>query len=289
MKSFPHIPPAFCYRCFFEKTYPQCELKCARVLENAILQEGPENVSVFIAEPVVGAAIGAAPAPDGYFEIIRKICDKYDVLFIADEVMTGLGRTGKNFAIDHYGTAPDMIATAKGMGGGYFPVGACIMSSKIMSVMNENKATFEGGHTHSGHLIGCRVANAVLEYLVENRLIDNSAQQGAFLLEGLVELKNRSKIIGDVRGKGLMCGVEFVRDTSTREPFPTQYRVAEQVMDQCFERGLIVFPGHGTVDGNAGDHLLIGPPLCITRTQVSDMLSILRQSVEVVEHGLSIR
>lgn len=288
LKKYHHIPPAFCYRCHFEKTYPQCELKCARVLENAILQEGPENVSAFIVEAVVGAALGAVPAPEGYFEIIREICDKYDVLLILDEVMTGLGRTGKNFAIDHYNVVPDMIATAKGMGGGYFPVGACIISSKIMSVMEENEVPFEGGHTHSGHLIGCKVANAVLEYLVRNNLIENSREQGAFLLEGLVELKNQLKSIGDVRGKGLMCGVEFVRDKATGEPFPVEYRYTERVMNHCLDRDLIVFPGHGTVDGIAGDHLLLGPPLSITKSQVTDMLSILKQSIIAAEAELPI-
>jgi len=283
--AFPHIPPAYCYRCYFEKTYPDCNLLCARVLENAILQEGAENVSAFIAEPVVGAALGAVPAPDGYFQIIRKICDKYDVLFLADEVMCGLGRTGKNFAIDHWGVVPDMIATAKGMGGGYCPVGACIISSEIVAAIRKENATFVGGFTHAGHLFAARVATAVLDYTVRNNLIQNSAEMGAYLLEGLKSLLD-FRIVGDVRGQGLMCGVELVKDKRTKEPFAGEDKVAELVVEAAMQRGLIVYPGHGNINGDSGDHLLIGPPLTIRRPQVEEMVTLLRESLESVEKTL---
>jgi adenosylmethionine-8-amino-7-oxononanoate aminotransferase len=258
---------------------------CARVLENAILQEGAENVSAFIAEPVVGAALGAVPAPDGYFQIIREICDKYDVLFLADEVMCGLGRTGKNFAIDHWGVVPDMIATAKGMGGGYCPVGACIISSEIVAAIRKENATFVGGFTHAGHLFAARVATAVLDYTVRNNLIQNSAEMGAYLLEGLKSLLD-FRIVGDVRGQGLMCGVELVKDKRTKEPFAGEDKVAELVVEAAMQRGLIVYPGHGNVNGDSGDHLLIGPPLTIRRPQVEEMVNLLRESLESVEKTL---
>jgi len=287
LNRFAHIPPAYCYRCYFDLTYPSCSLKCARVLENAIRQEGPENVSAFIAEPVVGAALGAVPAPDGYFQIIREICDKYDVLFIADEVMSGVGRTGESFSINHWGVEPDMIATGKGLGAGYIPLGAVIMSSDMTGLMVEKKISFVGGHTHSGHLLSCRVGLAVLEYMEAHRLIENARQQGAYLLEGLRSLLDL-KMVGDVRGKGLMAGVEFVRDKKTKEPFSTELNVAGQVMDEAMERGLIIFPGHGSVDGVMGDHILIGPPLTIERTQVEELVSMLKTSIEAVERKLSL-
>lgn len=217
--GFPHIPPAYCYRCYFGSSYPECDLRCARVLENAILQEGPENVSTFIAEPVVGAANAAVSPPDGYFQIIREVCDKYDVLLVADEVMSGLGRTGRNFAIDHWNVIPDLIATAKGMGSGYFPVGACIMKDEIIASMEKRDASFIGGFTHAGHLFAARVATAVLDYTINNGLIQNSAEMGKYLLEGLRSFSSL-KSVGEVRGKGLMCGIEFVRDKTTKEPFP---------------------------------------------------------------------
>jgi adenosylmethionine-8-amino-7-oxononanoate aminotransferase len=281
-----HIPPAFCYRCHFEKTHPACELKCARVLENAILQEGPENVSAFIAEPVVGAALGGAPAPPGYFQKIREICSKYDVLFIADEVMSGLGRTGANFAIDHWSVAPDLIAAGKGMGCGYFPVAAGLISESVAATMAGLGTGFEGVHTCCGHLLGSRVASEILDYMERNDLVGNSRRQGERLLQGLALLRDRQPSVGDVRGLGLMCGVEFVKDRKTREPFAPELKVAEQVMDACLERGLIVFPGHGTVDGVAGDHLLIGPPLVIDSGQVDELLAILEEAVVAVQHTL---
>jgi len=287
MRDAIHIPPAFCYRCAFEKSYPACELKCARALENAILQEGPENVSAFIAEPVVGAALGGVPAPPGYFQVIREICDRYDVLFIADEVMCGLGRTGANFAIEHWSVAPDMIATGKGMGSGYFPVAACTISARIMDTMQARSAGFEGVHTHCGHALASRVAAAVLDYMVRNELVENSRKQGELLLQGLKEIQDSQAFVGDVRGLGLMCGVEFVQDKATREPFPPGLKVAERVMDACLDRGLIVYPGHGTVDGAAGDHLLLGPPLVITAGEVREMLAILKEGIAAVEKSIS--
>ncbi len=286
LKDAVHIPPAFCYRCTFEKTYPACELKCARALESAILQEGPENVSAFIAEPVVGAALGGAPAPPGYFERVREICSRHDVLFIADEVMCGLGRTGANFAIDHWSVVPDLIATGKGMGSGYYPMGACLVSEKIAAAMQAHGAVFEGVHTCCGHLLGSRVAAAVLDYVNRKELIMNSKQQGALLLQGLSAIKGRRPSVGDVRGLGLMCGVEFVKDKGTHEPFPAGMRVAERVMDACLERGLIVFPGHGSVDGVAGDHLLLGPPLVIHASQIQEMISILEDGIAAVEREI---
>jgi adenosylmethionine-8-amino-7-oxononanoate aminotransferase len=281
-----HIPPAFCYRCHFEKTYPACELKCARALETAILQEGPENICAFIAEPVVGAALGGAPAPPGYFQRVREICDRHDVLFIADEVMCGLGRTGANFAIDHWSVSPDLIATGKGMGSGYFPMAASLISNAVAAAVQAKGAAFEGVHTCCGHLLGSRAAAVILDYLRQNDLVRNSKLQGERLLQGLEEIKAGHASVGDVRGLGLMCGIEFVQDKASKAPFPTEFKVAERIMDACMERGLIVFPGHGTIDGTTGDHLLIGPPLVIAAAQVDDLLSILGEAIRAVQKQL---
>jgi len=286
LKDAVHIPPAFCYRCYFELTYPSCELKCARALESAILQEGPENVSAFIAEPVVGAALGAAPAPPGYFQKIREICDRHAVVFIADEVMCGLGRTGADFAIDHWAVTPDLIAAGKGLGSGYFPMAACLVSVTVADMMEAKGAAFEGVHTCCGHLLGSRVATAVMDYIEKNQLVRNSKEQGERLLQGIEALKDRRPSVGDVRGCGLMCGVEFVQDKAAKRPYPPELKVAERVMDACLERGLIVYPGHGTVDGVAGDHLLIGPPLVITAGQVADILAILSDAIGAIEREL---
>jgi len=282
-----HIPPAYCYRCYFDLTYPECGLKCAKILETAIRQEGPENVSAFIAEPVVGASLGAVSAPVGYFEIIRRICDRYEVLFVADEVMTGFGRTGKNFAIEHWDAVPDIIATGKGMGSGYAPLGAVIMSPDILDLMVDRGADFVGGHTYSGHLLSCRVGTAVLDYMQHYRLVERAAERGNYLLEGLQTLGD-FKMVGDVRGKGLMAGIEFVEDKATKRPFAVELNVAKQVMDAAMEKGLIVFPGNGSVDGQMGDHILIGPPLIIEEKQIEEMVLILREAIEEVEQNLDL-
>ncbi len=278
-----HIPPAFCYRCPFEKTHPDCRLLCARALETAILQAGPENVSAFIAEPVVGASLAGAPAPPGYFQAVRDICTRHGVLFIADEVMCGLGRTGANFAIDHWGVAPDLIAIGKGMGSGYFPMAACLLSEAVVSAVQEKKGAFEGVHTCCGHLLGSRVTSTVLDYMARHRLVENAREQGKRLLDGLKEMQRGLRSIGDVRGLGLMCGMEFVKDRNTKEPFAPALKFAERVFDACMDRGLIVYPGHGTVAGTSGDHLLIGPPLVITAGQVDELLSALKAAVGAVE------
>lgn len=281
-----HIPPAFCYRCPFEQTHPSCGLLCARALETAILQEGPENVAAFIAEPVVGAALGGAPAPPGYFQTVREICTRHGVLFIADEVMCGLGRTGANFAIDHWGVVPDVIAAGKGMGSGYFPMAACLLTDAVVDAVRERQGSFEGVHTCCGHLLGSHAASAVLGYMLRHRLVENARAQGTRLLEGLRKMLAGRPSVGDVRGLGLMCGVEFVRDRATKAPFDPGLKVAERVFDACMERGLIVFPGHGTIAGARGDHLLIGPPLVITATQVDDLLATLAEAIGAVEKEL---
>jgi adenosylmethionine-8-amino-7-oxononanoate aminotransferase len=278
-----HIPPAFCYRCPFEKALPECELLCARALETAILQAGPENVSAFIAEPVVGASLAGAPAPPGYFQAVREICTRHGVLFIADEVMCGLGRTGANFAIDHWGVAPDLIAIGKGMGSGYFPMAACLLSDAVVNAVTERNGAFEGVHTCCGHLLGSRVTSAVLEYLRHHELVRNAREQGRRLLDGLREMQCELGSIGDVRGLGLMCGVEFAQDRASKAPFDPALKVGERVFDACMDRGLIVYPGHGTVAGTSGDHILIGPPLVVTPGQVDELLSLLREAITAVQ------
>ncbi len=175
----PHIPPAFCYRCPFEKTYPACNLLCARSLETTIRQQNPENVAAFIAEPVVGAALACAPAPDGYFQIIRDICTRYDVLFIDDEVMTGWGRTGSLWCIDQWGVTPDIIATAKGMTAGYTPLSAIIAKDEIWSVLEKKHSAFKAGHTLNANAVSCAAAQVVIHYILEHKLVQNSQPAGS--------------------------------------------------------------------------------------------------------------
>jgi len=282
----PHIPPAFCYRCPFEKTYPECNLLCARALETAIRQQGPENVAAFIAEPVVGAALGVAPAPPGYFQQIREICDRYDVLFIADEVMTGWGRTGRLWGIDHWDTTPDIVATAKGMTAGYTPLSAIIARDSIWKVLQDKHSPFKAGHTLNANAVSCAGALAVIRYLHEHDLVENSRLRGEQALAGLRQLMSRHPIVGDVRGLGLMFGLEYVRRRSTREPFAPDRGVSARIERAALKHGLVTYPCTGSIDGTLGDMTLMAPPLTISPAEVDQLLGLLDRAIADVEQEL---
>ncbi|MGH2560388.1 MAG: aspartate aminotransferase family protein [Thermomicrobiales bacterium] len=277
-----HIAPCFPYRCWASGSCPTCDLSCAKQLEHVIRQVGPENVAAFIAEPVVGATLGAVPATPGYFQAIREMCDRYDVLFIADEVMTGFGRTGRNFALDHWGVAPDLIACAKGISGGYAPLGAVLVKPEIVAEVSRRGSSFVIGHTYAANPLSCAVGAAVLRYIRDHDLIQNAATAGRHFLERLRELQDRHPMIGDVRGLGLLAGVELVLDRETKEPFPADLQIGKRIGAATLERGLVSYPGRGTVDGVMGDHLLYAPPLTITREQIDELVDVLDQSLAAV-------
>jgi adenosylmethionine-8-amino-7-oxononanoate aminotransferase len=275
--DFPHFPPPYCYRCPFGLTYPKCELECAKALENMIQMEGPETISAVILEPVIGATIGAVVPPDGYLSMIREICHRFGILFIDDEVMTGMGRTGRWFAFEHWGVLPDLMVLGKGMSGGYFPLSAMIAREDLVDRLKEKTGGFVHGHTFSHHTVACAVGLAVLRFIQEHGLVDRSRQQGKYLLERLEELKS-FPFVGDVRGKGLMTAIEFVKDQATKEPFPRSDRFTERVIDHAFELGLILYPGTGFVDGVNGDMVMVGPPLIIERNQIDEIMDLLKKT-----------
>ena len=277
--DFPHIPPSYCYRCWFGKTCDSCDLDCARALDTQIKASGPDYISAFIAEPFVGATLGSLPAAPGYFQLIREICDEHGVLFIADEVMTGLGRTGKNWGLDHWDTKPDIIATAKGLASGYLPLGAVIASDEVYESFGQ---PFMHGHTYGSHPVVCAAGAATIEYVVKHKLVENSAKLGEYFHEKLNDLYDHPTV-GDIRGKGLFAGIEFVENKETKEPFPPELRYFSKIVDQCFENGLLVHPGMGTVDGVKGDHIQIAPPLVINKEQVDEIIELLDRSITEVE------
>lgn len=276
----PHIPPAYCYRCWYGKEYPNCDMECAWELERAIRVEGEEHVSAFIAEPVVGAALGAVPAPEGYFEVIREICDKYDVLFIADEVMTGFGRTGKNFGIEHWGAVPDIMACAKGMSGGYTPLGAAIAKEEIYKAFT--KTGFEHGFTYGGNPLSCAIGVEVLDYIVQNNLVHRVEVMGERLMEKLNGLY-KHPTVGDVHGKGLLTGIEFVKNQETKEPFEPGIAYKERVLRKASESGLSLYPGGCW---GQGEGVMVGPPFIVTGQQVDEIVEILDRSLDEVERDV---
>jgi adenosylmethionine-8-amino-7-oxononanoate aminotransferase len=276
----PKIPPAYAYRC---EDCASGSLRCADELERTIRWHGPENVACFIAEPVVGATMGGVPAQAGYFERIREICDRYDVLFIADEVMTGFGRTGRWFAVEHWNVVPDILVAAKGVSGGYAPLAVLMASENIVQALRSQGTPLVAGHTYSQNPVSATAGLAVLSYIQRHDLVRAAADRGAELARGLTHLKDRHPILGDVRGLGLLQGIELVRDQRTREPFPVEAGVAFAFARACIDEGAAVYPGQGGADGLLGDHALVTPPLIITSEQIQDLVASIDRGLTRVE------
>jgi adenosylmethionine-8-amino-7-oxononanoate aminotransferase len=270
--DFPHIAPAYCYRCPFGKNQESCSVECALDLERAIKMEGADSVAAFIAESVGGAACGAIVPHIDYFKIIRQICDHYDILFIDDEVMVGFGRTGSMFSIEDWGVIPDMICIAKGMSAGYSPLGGVIAKDEIYNTFKQGSGIFVHGHTYGGNPLSAAVAVAVVKTLMEENLVENSRTVGDYLLHRLQERLLPFWFVGDVRGKGLMLGVEIVRDKATKDPFPVAMGMAEKLTVTLMEHGVIVYPGTGNADGENGDQFLLAPPLTMTKDQADELI-----------------
>ncbi len=285
LKASPKIPAPYCYRCNFQMTYPQCGLACARALETTIQEQGPENVAAFIAEPIGGASTGALVPPEEYFSIIREICDRYGILLILDEVMTGFGRTGKLFAYEHWNLQPDIVALSKGMASGYYPLGAVLAGNDLVESVLRGGG-FPHGHTYAGNPMACAVGLTVLERMLDDHLVENSAEMGRLLLSGLQDLADKHHIIGEVRGRGLLTALEFVKDRESRTPFSNEHQVFNMVTQQAFARGLIIYP-RKSINGLAGDHVLISPPLIITLAQVNEILTRLDDTLASVTQSLA--
>jgi adenosylmethionine-8-amino-7-oxononanoate aminotransferase len=283
----PKIPPCYPYRCWSDVPAAEWGPRGADALEAAILEAGPETVAAFIAEPVVGATLGAAPAPPGYFQRIRAICDRYDVLFIADEVMTGFGRTGRRFGVDHWDVVPDLMAVAKGITAGYAPLGAALCTARIYEAFQPPRGSgqFVNLFTYGANPLCCAVGDTVLRLTEEQDLAGRAARVGAYLQARLAPLAD-SPLVGDVRGLGLMLGLEFVQDKATKEPFPPSQRVAARVAEAALVRGLFVYPGAGTVDGERGDHLMAAPPLIITEAECDEVAATLAAAIGDVAREL---
>jgi adenosylmethionine-8-amino-7-oxononanoate aminotransferase len=279
LASFPRIAPPYCYRCPFDEKPDTCQQPCATDLERAIVAEGPEFVSAFIAEPIVGAACPGMAPPVGYYRTAAQICKKYDVLLIMDEVMTGVGRTGKFFAFEHYEAVPDMVCISKGLSSGYSPLGATLVSDQIFRTIKESTTgRFVHGHTFGGNPLSAAVGLEVLNIIQEQGLLEQVTRRGIYLLQRLQKLR-RIPIVGDVRGRGLLAGVEFVADRRGKKTFPPRARFARRVAKVALDEGLYVYPGGGAAGGHAGDHVLIAPPYIISEAQIDDLVRRLGKAV----------
>ncbi|HWK07167.1 MAG TPA: aminotransferase class III-fold pyridoxal phosphate-dependent enzyme [Puia sp.] len=278
LKGNPQIPAAHCYRCPFGLSRETCNLECAKSLEKKILDEGPETIAGFIFEPVSGAALGASPAPEGYLKEIRRICTQYGVLMIADEVMTGFGRIGYNFAVDHWGIIPDIIAAGKGIGSGYYPLSAIIAHKSVLEPLEKENVPFASLYSYACNLTGALVGSCVLDYMISNDLNANVQKTGAYLFSLLSKLL-KHRIVGDVRGMGLLLGIELVADPLSKQPFPAELNVSHLLSDIATENGLLVYPCKGSSDVYTGDHILLTPPLILTKEQAERITCILDRSI----------
>jgi len=258
-----HIAPCFCYHCPFEKTFPQCDLACADDLEVHLFEHESSKAAAFIFEPVVGATLGAAVPPEGYVARIAEICCKNGILLIADEVMTGMGRTGKPFAVQHWDIEPDMILVGKGVASGYAPLGAVLVSARVVEAFEHGSGAFMHGFTYEAHPVCTAAGNAVLDHLESHQLFDRVTPAAKNLRDALSLLQSHPNV-GDVRGRGLLCGVEFVKDKTTHEPFPREQNIAERIRQACLDENVLTYPTQGCVDGLRGDHILLAPPFTVS-------------------------
>ena len=276
-----HIAPCFCYHCPFEKTFPQCELACADDLQVHLREQARDQAAAFIFEPVAGATLGAAVPPEGYVARIAEICRKNKILLIADEIMSGMGRTGKPFAVQHWGVEPDMILVGKGIASGYAPLGAVLVSARVVEAFERGSGVFMHGFTYQAHPVSTAAGNAVLDYLQEHKLFErvNSAAQD--LRSALSPLESHPNV-GDVRGLGLLIGMEFVKDKTTRTPFPKEVNIAEKIRHACLEERVLTYPTQGCVDGLRGDHILLAPPFTISSEECALIAHALQSAVTKV-------
>ncbi len=278
-----HISPCYAYRGQMPgETLEAYGQRVANELEAEIERLGPETVMAFIAEPVVGATMGAVPPVPGYFRRIREICDRHGVLLILDEVMCGMGRTGTLFACEQEGVVPDILTLAKGLGAGYQPIGAMMCSSRIFDAIDRGSGFFQHGHTYMGHPTAAAAGRAVVEALITRDLPARSRKMGEKLDALLRARFGQHPHVGDIRGRGLFRGMEFVRDRSTKEPFDPAVRLAARLRQAAFEEGLICYPMGGTIDGRRGDHVLLAPPFIITEGELEMLVDRLEAALSRV-------
>ncbi|MGG0175380.1 aspartate aminotransferase family protein [Gottfriedia acidiceleris] len=272
LEDYPSVSPPYCYRCPFNLEHPSCDLACASELETAIDRIGPEHIAAFIAEPIIGAAGGAIVPSKGYYQRIKAICEKYDILLIADEVMTGLGRTGKMFAMEHWGVQPDIVTLGKGLTSGYTPMAATIASDRVIEPIMQGSKLVMSGHTFSANPLSAAVSLAVIEYVEKHNLVQAAEEKGNYLLNKLQGLKEKFSFIGDVRGKGLLIGIEFIHNIKS-----------SSFIQKVMGKGLLLYPSVAGKNGKEDSAFMIAPPLTITYGELDELLQILTVGLKELE------
>ena len=280
-----HVSPCYEYRDRRADESPEAYgARLGAELEVTIARLGPENVIAFIAETVGGATSGAIPPVPGYFRRIRDLCDRHGILLIADEVMCGMGRTGTLHAVEQEGIVPDLMTVAKGLGGGYQPIGAVFVHERLIDALRAGSGFFQHGHTYIGHPVACAAALAVQKVIARDHLLDAVKAAGARLCERLQASFGAHPHVGDIRGRGLLMAIELVDDRESKRPFDPALRLSARILTEAMARGLIVYPMGGTIDGSSGDHVLLAPPFIATSDDIDE---IVRRLVVAVDSALS--
>ena len=272
-RDMPHVDNPYLYR------HPTSGKALADQLEETIRSYGAGNVAGFIAEPISGASLGGSVPPDDYWPRIRDVCDRYGLLLIADEVLVGMGRTGKWWALEHWDIRPDILVTSKGAAGGYFPLGFIAATGDDVELIRRKLGDFNHGGTFSHHAVGAAAGLETLRILQNERLIENAAAMGICLERTLREQIGEHPHVGDIRGRGLFWGIELVEDRDTRKPFPASELVARRIWKRAFEMGLVIYYSTGCVDGLSGDVVMLGPPLIISEGQIEEMVDLLKRAI----------
>lgn len=275
-----HIPPPYCLRCYYRLTYPGCGLRCAHALEEVIKLEGASSISAFLAETVCGATLAAVVPPRDYYPIVADICKRHGVFLILDEVLCGMGRTGKWFAVEHYDIQPDMIVLGKGLNSGYVPLSAVGCREEHLEILKNHPGGFTHGHTYSHHAVASAAGLAVLRIIEGEDLLQRVHERGRYLAGNLEPLK-RHRHVGDVRGIGLMWGIEFVEDKSTLETFPREEKVTERLFETLFSKGIMTYPCTGFADGE-GDALMLSLPFIVSEGEVDQVVGAIELTLENV-------
>jgi adenosylmethionine-8-amino-7-oxononanoate aminotransferase len=279
--AFSHLTPAFAYH---EKrdseTDSEFVARLVAELDAEFERLGSHTVAAFIAEPVVGATAGCVPAPEGYFAAVREICDRHGALLILDEVMCGMGRTGTTHAWEQEGIAPDIQAVAKGLGGGYQPIGAMLARGEIIATIREGSGAFQHGHTYLAHPLACAAALEVQRVIRDEELLGRVRDNGKLLEQRLVERFGNHRHVGDIRGRGLFYAIELVADRATRSPFDPAFKLHQRIKAAAFADGLACYPAAGTIDGRLGDHVLLAPPYIATADDIDLIVEKLASAVD---------
>ncbi|MBS4176648.1 aspartate aminotransferase family protein [Lederbergia citrea] len=281
------IEAPYCYRCPFGKAFPECGLQCARQLDTILGRIGSDQIAAFIAEPIIGAAGAAITPPEGYYELIKEICDRHNILLISDEVMTGCFRTGKMLASDHWEVRPDIICLGKGLGAGYTPIGAVIVTDEIIDPILKGSNIIMSGHTMSANPLSAAGALAVLEILSSEQSVESITEKITYFHNLIDQLKGKFDFIGDIRGKGLLIGIEFVQNRALKTPYPRGAQFTETLIKTAKNNGLLLYPASSGTDGRNGDAIILSPPLITTEDEMDEMYRLLVKSFEAMEATLS--